>query len=936
MMERPQADVGSTTRGGRLRSRLLLLAVVSIVPLALVCGFALRELLHQQLSQTEQASLDLTRALASAVDNELRLTVSALQALALTDAMGATDPDELAQAHALAVNVLASRPEWRAVLLVKPSSGEVVFNTGWPFGQAPTQAVEPDSLADALRTGAPVVGSLSKGPSGNYGVPIRVPVLREGGVRYVLTAILRPEAMMAVVNRQRVPDDWIVAIFDSHLMRVARSRGGLRFLATPPSESLRALIATLGEHRQVFGPTDTTEGTSVHTAVARLDSANWIVALGVPTSVGERAMQASLLAYGGGILLSVLLGGWAAWRVSRGIERPIERLREAALALGRGEPFTGPDSSVREIQAMSDALVAAGQLRARSEAERESLLAGERLARTAAEQAQQRLQLLVGAGSLLSQSLEESRTLEAIAALIVPSLADACRIDLLDAQGVLQRKITHHVDPVRQQAIARFVSQSVAPPDTPGTFPWTVKTGQSFLASFAAPGDIPTDDPGVREFARIVGIRSVFVVPLIARGQTLGAMAVMQAESGRTLTAEDGALFGEIAQRAALALDNVRLFAESRAALREASVANRAKDEFLAMLGHEMRNPLAPIVNSLEAMARRDHGVAAPERQVIERQVRHLSRLVDDLLDVSRIASGKVELQRGIVDLHDVVARARELTQPALQQRAALRVVAPAEPLLVHGDATRLTQIVCNLLVNAAKFSERSKPITVHLERIDKTLQLTVRDEGIGMSEALLPRIFDRFVQGDQALHRAAGGLGLGLAIARNLAELHGGAITASSAGAAQGSSFVVTLPAADTAQTTLSPNAPATAPAKPMRVLIVDDNVDAAQSLALLLELEGHEVLTAASGDAALELLGRFTPKVALLDIGLPHMDGYELARTLRADARWREIHLVALTGYGRDTDVRRAMEAGFDVHLVKPAEIDRVLDALAPFGSS
>ncbi|HEV7578414.1 MAG TPA: hybrid sensor histidine kinase/response regulator, partial [Caldimonas sp.] len=408
----------------------------------------------------------------------------------------------------------------------------------------------------------------------------------------------------------------------------------------------------------------------------------------------------------------------------------------------------------------------------------------------------------------------------------------------------------------------------------------------------------------------------------------------LQAESGRRFGAEDGALIGELAQRAALALDNVRLFGEARDALHEAEVANRAKDEFLAMLGHELRNPLAPIVTSLELMARHDGGGEARERRIIERQVAHLSRMVDDLLDVSRIASGKIELRHERVDLRDVIARALELTEPALRgRRVPPEVRLPDRPVWVSGDPVRLTQVICNLVTNAAKFSSPERRIAIDLRREGATASVAVEDDGVGIPAELQGRIFERFVQGEQALQRASGGLGLGLAIARNLVELHGGAIAVASEGAGRGARFTVTLPVADAATESVAdvpapPAAPTPAPsAGPARLLLVDDNDDAAESLALVLRLEGHEVRTAADGDAALALLDEFSPEAAILDIGLPTMNGYELAGALRADPRTRGIVLIALTGYGRAPDRKRAFDAGFDEHLVKPVEFDVLL---------
>lgn len=914
-----------------LRHRLLLLAAVAILPLALMSGIALRALLEQQSEQAEQSSLGLVRALATAVDTELRLTVSALQSLALTEPIASVREADLATAHRFARRVLASRPEWRAIALAAPDSTSL-FNTGREFGSILPSAHETASLADVVRAGAPAIGPLSRGVRGNLGIAVRVPVLQDGRVRYVLSAIVRPEAILRVVNQQRVPEDWIVSVFDSNNIRVARSRDHERYIGLAPGPTLLALM-NLGTRDEAVGPTSTVEGTVVQTAVARVHSTGWKVAMGVPAAVQAEALHNSALAYGGGILLSLGIGGIAAWRVSRRIARPIARLRDAALALGRGEPVRGAEAEVIEVEAVSDALVAAAALLKRNEGERELLLDAERQARAGAEKAQARLQQLVSAGALLSRSLEEETTLAAIASVIVPGIADICRIDLLDRNGVLQRKLTHHVDPAREAEMLAFVGQNVSTPDSPGSFAWAVATGQTFLANLE-PSDVAKfADPTFRRFVEDFAIGAACVVPLVARSRTIGAMCALQAESGRRFGEEDGALIGVLAQRAALALDNVRLFGESHDALHDAEVANRAKDEFLAMLGHELRNPLAPIVTSLEVMARRE-GASDRERQIIERQVTHLARMVDDLLDVSRIASGKIELRHERIDLRDVIVRAFELTQPVLQRRSrAPEVRVDDGAFRVRGDPVRLTQIVCNLLTNAAKFSAADQRIVVELGRREGHGELAVVDDGVGIPADLLPRIFDRFVQGEQPLQRASGGLGLGLAIAKSLVELHGGRIAAESAGVGHGARIAMTLPLLDDDAVAALPPAATRPPAlaRRSRILIVDDNEDAAQSLALMLRLEGHEVCTAGDGEETLRLLDEFVPEAAVLDIGLPKMSGYELAGSLRNDARTHGIVLIALTGYGREPDRRRAFEAGFDEHLVKPVEFDKLLERLS-----
>jgi len=929
-----------TQRMTRIRPRLLLIAAVAIVPLALMAAVALEALLAQQRRQAEEAALNLTRALATAIDNELRLTVSALQSLALTEPFGAVSPEGLSEARVLATKVLAARPEWQAVLLALPS-GDVLLNTVVPAGAKPPRVGELRSLAETVRTGALAIGPLATGPFGNRGIPVRVPVMRDGTLRYVLSAVVKPEAILAVVDRQRVPPVWTVSVFDADNFRVARSRDHEKFLGSAPGDSLLQLMASLKGRDEGLGQTLTAEGERVNTALARTRSSGWTVALGMPRSIGEQAFQRSMLVFGGGIALSMALAALAAGLASRRIERAIARLRDAAVALGRGEPVPLTGTGIAEIEATSQALVVAAARRAQGERERESLLDAERAARAIAEQAERRLQLLVAASSSLSNSLEEGSALASIATSIVPDIADLCRIDLLNAEGVLERKITHHRDPERTREIMSWVERSVASPETPGTFPWAIATGETFVGHFDDAAIAAISDPGVAEFIRVVGLRAACVMPLIARGRTIGAMAVIQGESGRRFEADDVALVGEIARRAALALDNVRLFAESRAALAQAQSAGRVKDEFLAMLGHELRNPLAPIVTSLELMARREGAVGTPERHVIERQVRHLSRLVDDLLDVSRIAAGKVELHKEAIDLRDVVGRALELAKPALAGRFVPPVVSvPERPVWVDGDPVRLAQVVCNLLTNAAKFSPPAGHIGIELRHERGEALLSVADDGDGIARELLEHVFERFVQGNQSLQRARGGLGLGLAIVRNIVELHGGAVTAASEGVGKGSRFTVTLPetappppaAPAQAQVAAPPAAP---PASlPAKVLVVDDNDDAAQAIAVLLEFEGHTVRTAATAREALAMFDQFVPDVAFLDIGLPDLNGYELARAIRTDPRATNTRLVALTGYGRGPDRELAEQAGFDRHLVKPAEIDDLLAAIGARG--
>lgn len=365
---------------------------------------------------------------------------------------------------------------------------------------------------------------------------------------------------------------------------------------------------------------------------------------------------------------------------------------------------------------------------------------------------------------------------------------------------------------------------------------------------------------------------------------------------------------------------------------RELMEADQRKDEFLAMLAHELRNPLAPIRNSVQVMTRllsEDDGDLRWSAGVVERQTQHLTRLVDDLLDVSRFTHGRIELRKEPTDLAAVVAGVLETTRPAIDERRQhLSVALPSEPLLLEADPVRMAQVVANLLNNAVKYTPEGGQIWLSLERLDGEAVLRVRDAGIGISADLLPRVFDLFTQAEHTLDRSRGGLGIGLTLVRGLVEQHGGRVEVASGGANQGSEFVVRLPlSSQPLRPKIIPTAnPALASSLSRRVLVVDDNADAANSLAKLLELTGHEARTAYDGPSALEAARAYRPDLILLDIGLPNLDGYEVARRLRKQPDNERTLIVALTGYGQDADQRRSRAVGFDCHLVKPVDFDMI----------
>jgi signal transduction histidine kinase/ActR/RegA family two-component response regulator len=365
-----------------------------------------------------------------------------------------------------------------------------------------------------------------------------------------------------------------------------------------------------------------------------------------------------------------------------------------------------------------------------------------------------------------------------------------------------------------------------------------------------------------------------------------------------------------------------------------AEQAARAKDEFLAMLGHELRNPLTPIVTALHLLRLKHQ--SSRELDIIDRQVAALSRLVEDLLDVSRIASGKIELRRERVEFAEVAARAIEMSSPLLEKkRQHLSVEIAATGLTVYADPSRLAQVFGNLLTNAAKYSDPDQEISILATRDGGDLVVRVLDNGIGIAPAMTDRVFDVFMQQRQSVDRAQGGLGLGLAIVRSLVELHGGTVAANSDGENRGSEFVVRLPLVSAAEIRPALAGPARdgspQPVSGVRVLVVDDNDDATVMLSEALSACGHIVRTAADGPSALQIARDFRPDIAILDIGLPVMDGYELAGRLRDPDGERTMHLIALTGYGQTQDKERSLQAGFAAHLVKPVSIERLQQLVA-----
>lgn len=506
--------------------------------------------------------------------------------------------------------------------------------------------------------------------------------------------------------------------------------------------------------------------------------------------------------------------------------------------------------------------------------------------------------LLSSVSEELNSSLDYRANLQAVARACVPLLGDWCVIDLQDG-GQADRVISASANPDTDA-----VSEEI----------------RKICAAHRADSE-----------ARSVLSDHSIHIPLTKGQKQLGVLSLAVRGSGRTYSVDDYALAANIADRIAAAVENARLFEATNTAREQAIAADRTKSDFLAMLGHELRNPLAPIQTALEVLQlNKVDATDANEFQILDRQLRHLVRLVDDLLDVSRITHGRVELNREVVDVKTVIEQARGTVWPAGTLASHRLHVDTTPGLQVTGDPIRLAQVLTNLLINSCKYSAPGSQIWIRAVEHQSWAVITIRDEGIGVESDMLQKVFDTFVQEPQALDRSRGGLGLGLSIVQGLVNAHGGHVSAQSDGIGKGATFEVHLP--------LLPVSPDVARQSTKiarhsdvkrRVLVVDDNVDAADVMAKLLRKFGHTVFVANSPSEAMETVSREPLDIALLDIGLPEMSGYELGRRLRALENGELLPLVAITGYGQVEDHDRSRREGFMAHLVKPVMLEDLRQA-------
>lgn len=566
----------------------------------------------------------------------------------------------------------------------------------------------------------------------------------------------------------------------------------------------------------------------------------------------------------------------------------------------------------------------------------------QRRAREAADHARQQAAFLAEAGTVLSSSLDYEETLRSVARLAVPAIGDWCAVDIMGERGDLQRIAVAHVEPQKVEYARQLQDRYPADPNAPGGVHEVIRTGKAAHMSRIPSALLEAaarDDEHLR-IIRELNLTSYICVPLTVQGRAIGAITFVSAESGREYSDADVRFARELAARASLAIENARAY-------ERANDASRLKDEFLATLSHELRTPLNAVLGYARMMRTQ---TIAPEKgatawDVVERNATALQQIIEDVLDVSRIVAGRLRLNVEPVDLPAILSEATATIMPAADAKG-VRVETVIEPLTVpiSGDASRLLQIVWNLLSNAIKFTPRGGKVQLRLARVNSHVEVVVSDTGRGIPSEFLPFVFERFRQADASFSREHGGLGLGLAIARQLAELHGGAITASSDGPGAGATFTVKLPlmivhrqpeAGRPQHPHTDRKAPELDPAPRIdgvRVLAVDDEPDSLGLLRTVLEAAGASVKTAQNGAQAIQLIRTEQPDVLVADIGMPGMDGLQLIRTIRQmDEPLRSTPAAALTAYARSQDRITSLASGFQMHLAKPIDPLELIVAIA-----
>lgn len=1024
-----------------LRHRLLAIAAAGIVPLAVAAGLGLTIIAYNQWLATQAKTMEVARLSAAAVELEVDRSLATLQGLAVSPLI---DYGDMPGYQQLLERVLAGTPSWHSITLATPQRISIAHIVE-PESEFRPEEHGAETFSTVVATREAVVGHLARDAAGVWGVPVRVPVMRDGELAYVLSAVLKPAAIQSVLLAQRLPEDWVVSVFDARRTRLARSARWEDYIGGTATPTLSALLDS--GKTEDLGVTYTLEGAQSSTAFVRLPGSQWIVAVGIPTTTIRATVIRDFKLYGLGVAGSLLFALLMAWLAGRSIAGPMRQLCLAAERLGAGTEPPVPRTPIREIHEVGLALQSSARVQQATEAERQRTLAALVATQDDLRQQVADLQRVHRLSSDLLQSGQLKDQLQAVLATLCELHgSDKGLASLSENDGrYLQVQAATGFSDAALQRLWRVAAGE-------GACGLAMRSNQRIVVA-----DTETDSAFVelRALARAEGVRAVHSTPMrSSTGEVLGVLSVYlatpRAPTEREIRLSDlcaqlCALFVERTlaegeadrseQRLQVALDSaavpfsilvpvrdtvgtivdfvweyvnraaagvLRQPAEAvigRRMLEETSeiwaapalfetyvevlrggrarewelshphqgepqwlqmmatpfngkiavwwsditqrkeqerqqqAADRRKDEFIAILAHELRNPLAPIQQA--TMISRSPGATEAQKRwsqdVIERQVKHMALLLDDLLDISRITRGKLELKKVRLELRSALDAAVETARPHLQAKNHhLQIDLPPQPIHVQADPIRLAQIVTNLLTNAARYTEPGGDIRLSATMEGDQAVVEVRDNGIGIPAEHLDSIFEMFSQVRSKRMSQESGLGIGLALSRGVAILHGGTLTAASEGHGHGSRFTLRLPLSTAAEDLPLRIVRSTPPRDHLRILVSDDNRDAADTLADFLKLESHEVAVAYDGEQALQQYERMSPEVVLLDIGMPRLDGYEVARRIRAQAGGERPLLIALTGWGQAKDKAEAQAAGFDHHLTKPVDPEMLLQLL------
>jgi PAS domain S-box-containing protein len=962
-----------------------------LIPSVLIAFAGSYYIYREQEAGYQQSVRETAHALALVVDKELARREEVLRALAASPAL---DRGDLKAFYETARRLA---PRWDSVIVLADTSGQQLLNTRRPFPspeRLPRNVTFPEPRGSAGPQ-ATIVSSLYVAPVGKEpSFAVEVPVVREDVVKYYVAMGSFASQMQSIFAEHSLPKGWTVALLDGEGTIVARNIEPEKHVGQRARDDLvqKSRSSDAGSFE-----TQTRDGLRVRAFFSRVPRAGWTLALGVPhTQLLSNAREAALLAGGGaGALLALAVA--LAFVFGRRIVDSVRALAQDAGRIGEGQVVSPRYSGLVEVDSVSEALALASASMRETSAQLEHR---EARFRALMDQAPFSMQIFspdgrtvrvnpawsrlwgVSADQIADYNVLEDRQLEekgvlsylrrafAGEAVAIPAIrydpnetlpdrtshADPVRYvaavayPLKDEGGRVQQVVLVHEDiTARKYAEGalrdseekfRLLAETIpqlawmARPD--GHIFWYNRRWYEYTGTAAADmegwGWQSVHDPGVLAEVLTQWKHS------IASGQPFEMVFPLKAADGtfrpfltrvNPLHSSDGRIVYWFGTNT-----DVSEIKRMEDALRE---ADRRKDEFLATLAHELRNPLAPIVNSLQILRIPgvDPAIVQRARETIERQVNHLVRLVDDLLDMSRVVRGKIELRREPVSLQAIIASAVETAQPLIDARGhRLNVALPSEPLSVYGDSVRLVQVLGNLLNNSAKYTEPGGQITLSARPEAGQAVVSVQDNGAGIPPNMMGRVFEPFVQVQDSGRGAQGGLGIGLTLVKTLIELHGGKVDARSDGPGLGACFTVRLPLSPAPSAIAAVTPPEAKAAMPRRVLVVDDNHDAADSLAALLRVEKHHVRVAYSGADALEAARAVPPEVVFLDIGMPGMDGYETLRALRALPGMKEAKIVALSGWGQEKDRRLSSEAGFDWHLVKPPDL-RAIQNLIGGGS-